>query len=183
MPKVKKNKGGGGEKSEPVALADQILEANTVRARGRAKSRDSRAEAEDTYVDERLSRKILQQARIQQEELQTEYGLAPEKKKSPVTTLGNASRLQVRFYVDDLKLSHVQSQQTPLTVQGLLFGDLLRIKIMTKLHWEIFFYLLNKILVYGGKKRCILNMLDRVNLRQMVEPIKKQFLYDPIVTF
>lgn len=89
MPKVKKNKGGGGEKSGPVALADQILEANTVRARGRVKSRDSRAEAEDKYVDERLSRKILQQARIQQEELQTEYGLAPEKKKSPVTILGN----------------------------------------------------------------------------------------------
>lgn len=89
MPKVKKNKGGGGEKSGPTALADQILEANTVRARGRVKSRDNRAEAEDKYVDERLSRKILQQARIQQEELQTEYGLAPEKKKSPVTILGN----------------------------------------------------------------------------------------------
>lgn len=91
MPKVKKSKGGGGERSETVALADQILLADTVRARGRVKSRDSRAEAEDKYVDERLSRKILQQARIQQEELQTEYGLAPEKKKSPVTVLGNVS--------------------------------------------------------------------------------------------
>lgn len=92
MPKVKKSKGGGGgERSETVALADQILQADTVRARGRVKSRDSRAEAEDKYVDERLSRKILQQARIQQEELQTEYGVAPEKKKSPVTVLGNVS--------------------------------------------------------------------------------------------
>lgn len=91
MPKVKKSKGGGGERSETVALADQILQADTVRTRGRVKSRDSRAEAEDKYVDERLSRKILQQARIQQEELQTEYGLVPEKKKSPVTVLGNVS--------------------------------------------------------------------------------------------
>lgn len=89
MPKVKKAKGGGGEKSDAVALADQILQADTVRARGRVKNRDTRVEAEDKYVDERLSRKILQQARIQQEELQTEYGLAPEKKKSPVTVLGN----------------------------------------------------------------------------------------------
>ncbi|XP_020789851.1 bystin [Boleophthalmus pectinirostris] len=88
MPKVKKSR--GGEKSGAMALADQIQEADTVRARGRVKSRDSREQNEDTYVDERLSRKILQQARIQQEELQTEYGLAPEKKKkTPVTVLGS----------------------------------------------------------------------------------------------
>lgn len=107
MPKVKKSKGGGGEKSDAVALADQILQADTLRARGRVKSRDSRAEAEDKYVDERLSRKILQQARIQQEELQTEYGLAPEKKKSPVTVLGNVSRLQVMFYTKGMKLTDI----------------------------------------------------------------------------
>lgn len=88
MPKVRKSKGGGGEKSGTLPLADQILQADTVRNRGRVKSRDSRGEAEDAYVDDRLSRKILQQARIQQEELQTEYGLAPEKKKAPVTVLG-----------------------------------------------------------------------------------------------
>ncbi|XP_033995489.1 bystin [Trematomus bernacchii] len=91
MPKVKRSAGtGGGEKSGgSMPLADQILQGDTMRARGRVKSRDSRAENEDTYVDERLSRKILQQARIQQEELQTEYGLVPEKKKTPVTVLGN----------------------------------------------------------------------------------------------
>lgn len=90
MPKVKRSKGGGGETSEgAVALADQILQADALRVRGRVKIRDSRTEDEDKYVDERLSRKILQQARIQQEELQTEYGLAPEKKKTPVTVLGN----------------------------------------------------------------------------------------------
>uniref|UniRef100_A0A3B5L9Z0 Bystin-like n=1 Tax=Xiphophorus couchianus TaxID=32473 RepID=A0A3B5L9Z0_9TELE len=93
MPKVKRSK-GGGEKSgggataaAAVALADQILQADTIRARGRVKGRDVRSENDDQYVDDRLSRKILQQARIQQEELQTEYGLAPEKKKTPVTVL------------------------------------------------------------------------------------------------
>ncbi|KAK5614819.1 hypothetical protein CRENBAI_012242 [Crenichthys baileyi] len=94
MPKVKKSK-GGGEKGGggAVALADQIMEADTVRSRGRVKGRDARSENEDQYVDDRLSRKILQQARIQQEELQTEYGLVPEKKKAPVTVLGSAATL------------------------------------------------------------------------------------------
>uniref|UniRef100_A0A665TY67 Bystin-like n=1 Tax=Echeneis naucrates TaxID=173247 RepID=A0A665TY67_ECHNA len=92
MPKAKKAKGGGEKSGAAVGLAEQILQADTVRARGRMKSRDSRAENEDKYVDERLSRKILQQARIQQEELQTEYGLAPEKKKAPVTVLGSGSQ-------------------------------------------------------------------------------------------
>ncbi|XP_069009536.1 bystin [Embiotoca jacksoni] len=93
MPKIKKPKGGGAERSaEAVPLADQIMQADTVRPRGRVKSRDSRAENEDTYVDERLSRKILQQARIQQEELQSEYGLVPERKTAPATVLGPDSQ-------------------------------------------------------------------------------------------
>lgn len=75
-----------------MALADQILQADIVRAKGRVKIRDTWEESDDKYVDERLSRKILQQARIQQEELQTEYGLAPEKKKAPVTVLGPESQ-------------------------------------------------------------------------------------------
>lgn len=93
MPKVKKSKGGGGERAAAMGLADQILQADTVRAKGRVKIRDSRLEEDDTYVDERLSRKILQQARIQQEELQTEYGVSTEKKKTPVTVLGNGSHV------------------------------------------------------------------------------------------
>ncbi|XP_068171106.1 bystin [Antennarius striatus] len=92
MPKVKSSKGSGGEKAgASVALADQILQADSVRGRGRVKSRDGRVEAVDEYVDERLSRKILKQARIQQEELQTEYGLVP-KKKAPATSLGAGSQ-------------------------------------------------------------------------------------------
>lgn len=91
MPKVKRSRGGGAEVSGgAMPLAEQILQADTTRGGGRVKSRDSRAQNEDNYVDERLSRKILQQARIQQDELQAEYGLAPEKKKkTPVTVLGN----------------------------------------------------------------------------------------------
>ncbi|XP_068598792.1 bystin [Brachionichthys hirsutus] len=94
MPKVKTSRSGAGEKNgaAAVALADQILQADTVRGRGRVKSRDCRVEADDEYVDERLSRKILKQARIQQEELQTECGQAPEKKKTPATSLGSASQ-------------------------------------------------------------------------------------------
>lgn len=91
MPKVKRSKGGGGNAgaAEMMGLADQILHSDTVRPQGRVKNRDQvkfRGE-DDEYVDERLSRKILEQARIQQEELQTEFGLAPEKKK-PSTSLG-----------------------------------------------------------------------------------------------
>lgn len=93
MPKVKRSKAAGGERPAALALAEQILQADTVRAKGRVKSRDSRLEEDDTYVDERLSRKILQQARIQQEELQTEFGISTEKKKSPVTVLGSNSHL------------------------------------------------------------------------------------------
>lgn len=90
MPKVKRSKGGGGGGGETIGLAEQILQSDMVRPHGRVKNRDQvkmREEDEDEYVDERLSRKILDQARIQQEELQSEFGLAPEKKQ-PSTVLG-----------------------------------------------------------------------------------------------
>lgn len=88
MPKVKKFKGGG--KKGGVSLADQIMQGDTLRVHERVKSKGDKVEDEDEYVDERLSRRILEQARIQQEELQTEYGLSPETKKTPVTTLGKS---------------------------------------------------------------------------------------------
>lgn len=89
MPKVKKTKGGGGGAGEMMGLAEQIIQSDMVRPHGRVKKRDQVTvkEESDEYVDERLSRKILEQARIQQEELQTEFGLTPEKKK-PSTVLG-----------------------------------------------------------------------------------------------
>ncbi|KAI1890769.1 hypothetical protein AGOR_G00157030 [Albula goreensis] len=90
MPKVKKSRGGGKEKrAVTMPLADQMLQGDVVRSSGRVKSRDRRQEDEDEYVDERLSRKILEQARIQQEEIQMEYGLGTtETKKKPSTVLG-----------------------------------------------------------------------------------------------
>ncbi|KAL1251890.1 hypothetical protein QQF64_019686 [Cirrhinus molitorella] len=87
MPKAKKSKGAPERSGPSLSLADQILQGDALRSSGRQKNR-SRAEEEQEYVDEKLSRKILQQARIQQEELQTEFGLAPEIKKQPTTQLG-----------------------------------------------------------------------------------------------
>ncbi|XP_049589555.1 bystin [Syngnathus scovelli] len=93
MPKVKKSKGGGDNRGQSDTLVDQMLQGDMVRGKdkSRVKLRDDRIESEDKYVNERLSRKILQQARIQQEELQSEYGLLP-KKKAPVTVLGSSSQ-------------------------------------------------------------------------------------------
>lgn len=91
MPKVKKSKGGGDMRGQSDTLVDQMLQGDTVRSKGRVKLRDDRIEGEDNYVNERLSKKILQQARIQQEELQSEYGLVP-KKKAPVTSLGKSTK-------------------------------------------------------------------------------------------
>ncbi|XP_028854260.1 bystin [Denticeps clupeoides] len=91
MPKAKKPKAGGRAAESGgggVALADQILQGDVVRPHGRVKQRSRGREEDDEYVDERLSRKILEQARIQQEELQTEFGLTAEVKKKPVTSLG-----------------------------------------------------------------------------------------------
>ena len=85
-----------------MALSDQILQGDMVRAPGRVKSRDRAGQSEDEYVDERLSRKILEQARIQQEELQTEYGLGPENKKTKTTVLGkscNVNQLLILTYM------------------------------------------------------------------------------------
>uniref|UniRef100_A0A8C4RFH8 Bystin-like n=1 Tax=Erpetoichthys calabaricus TaxID=27687 RepID=A0A8C4RFH8_ERPCA len=94
MPKVKKAKGIGSEREKHVALADQILQDDSVRPSVRLKSRDRREEVDEQYVDEKLSRKILKQARIQQEELETEYGLGSKgkQKKTQTTVLGSASK-------------------------------------------------------------------------------------------
>ncbi|CAL8338684.1 unnamed protein product [Merluccius merluccius] len=92
MPKVKKAR--GGSKKGGVSLADQIMQGDVVRVHERVKSKEDKVENEDEYVDERLSRRILEQARIQQEELQTEHGLSPETKKTPVTTLGKSTVTQ-----------------------------------------------------------------------------------------
>ncbi|KYO34237.1 bystin [Alligator mississippiensis] len=95
MPKAKRAKGsaGPGEAVRSLPLAEQILQGQAVRPSRRTKKRGAAAEAEDEYVDEKLSRKILEQARIQQEELEAEHcpgrGAEPPRK---TTVLGSASR-------------------------------------------------------------------------------------------
>nr|XP_014341416.1 PREDICTED: bystin [Latimeria chalumnae] len=88
MPKAKKEK----ELRNPP-LAEQILHGDWARGSGRPKVRGKEQQQEEEYVDERLSRKILSQARLQQEELQLEFGLAKrsEAKAPPTTVLGESN--------------------------------------------------------------------------------------------
>ncbi|XP_055982395.1 bystin [Sorex fumeus] len=90
MPKIKAARGAGGpEKHAP--LAEQILAGDAVRAGGREKRRGRGAgEDEEEYVGPRLSRRILQQARRQQEELEAEHGAGARAAapREPTTRLG-----------------------------------------------------------------------------------------------
>lgn len=87
MPKQRSSRGSAPRHE---ALADQILQDGTVRLPNRSKRRGREAEEEhdDTYVDEKLSRKILQQARLQQEELEAEHGPGSQAPKQKITVLG-----------------------------------------------------------------------------------------------
>nr|XP_022286984.1 bystin-like isoform X1 [Crassostrea virginica] len=87
--KITKSASEGGDKFVP--LADQILDDKSVKTTGRVKVRN-RKEKDDEYVDDKLSKRILEQARLQQEELQEEHGIktpsASKKSSTPRTTLG-----------------------------------------------------------------------------------------------
>lgn len=87
MPKVKKAWSGGG--SGAVPLAEQILQRDSVRCSGRQKQRSRGQEEQQEFVDEKLSRRILEQARRQQEELQD---TAEEERRTPATRLGPVSQ-------------------------------------------------------------------------------------------
>ncbi|XP_054838000.1 bystin [Eublepharis macularius] len=98
MPKVKRARGAGGGAEASVSLADQIIQGDLVKpitrvkARGKGRRRGGEEE-EDEYVDEKLSRRILEQARIQQEELEAEHGTGREEsKKKKTTVLGPVSK-------------------------------------------------------------------------------------------
>ncbi|CAH1773639.1 unnamed protein product [Owenia fusiformis] len=71
----------------PAPLTDQILEDTSVRAPGRTKVRERQGD-EIKFVDDKLSKKILKQAREQQEELEEEHGTVSNKKKKKTVTLG-----------------------------------------------------------------------------------------------
>ncbi|XP_053310242.1 bystin [Spea bombifrons] len=88
MPKRRCSRGSA---SRHAPLADQILQEGTVKPTFRGKRRGQAAGGaeDDSYVDEKLSRRILEQARLQQEELEAEYGpghVAPKEKTSVLDT-------------------------------------------------------------------------------------------------
>ncbi|XP_069802105.1 bystin [Dendropsophus ebraccatus] len=86
MPKQRSSRGSA---SRHVALAEQILQDGAVRptVRGKRRGQGPEEAEEDRYVDEKLSRRILEQARIQQEELETEHGAGSLVPKQKTTVL------------------------------------------------------------------------------------------------
>ncbi|XP_076082758.1 bystin-like isoform X2 [Mytilus galloprovincialis] len=85
--KVKVSK-SEGETDKTQTLADQILTDKSVKLKGRNKIRN-RKDEDDSYVDDKLSKKILEQARLQQAELEEEHGIVraqPVKKKTTLDT-------------------------------------------------------------------------------------------------
>ncbi|XP_070601495.1 bystin [Erythrolamprus reginae] len=100
MPKAKRSRGSGGAAATSVPLDEQIARSDAVKPVTRVKRRGQAGkhgggggDEEDEYVDEKLSRRILQQARIQQDELEAEHGVGrshePRKK---TTVLGPTSK-------------------------------------------------------------------------------------------
>ncbi|XP_004710911.1 bystin [Echinops telfairi] len=89
MPKVKAAR-GARDREKHAPLAEQILTADAVREGTREKRRGRGAREEEDYVDPQLTRRILQQARQQQEELETEHGprSKPSAAKERTTRLG-----------------------------------------------------------------------------------------------
>nr|KAF6362588.1 bystin like [Pipistrellus kuhlii] len=90
MPKFKAARGAGGQEKH-APLAEQILAGDAVRAGAREKRRGrGTKEEEEEYVGPRLTRRILHQARQQQEELEAEHGTGsrPAAPRERITRLG-----------------------------------------------------------------------------------------------
>lgn len=90
MPKFKAARGAGGQEKH-APLAEQILAGEAVRAGAREKRRGrGTGDDEEEYVGPRLTRRILQQARQQQEELEAEHGSGdrPAPPRERTTRLG-----------------------------------------------------------------------------------------------
>jgi len=82
MGKAKKIK--VSKKEEGSALGDQIMEGEFAEPTGRVKERNRKGEDEE-FVDNKLSKSIIQQARIQAAEMEREMGIAPIVKSQTVT--------------------------------------------------------------------------------------------------
>ena len=89
MGKAKKNKmarrggdpilGGGGKKKVPLDLQlrrDEEVEEGEGVVRPKAGRKGEARDAEEEFLDRKLTRKILDAARDQQEELQEEFGVS-----------------------------------------------------------------------------------------------------------
>ncbi|KAM4796744.1 bystin [Rhinophrynus dorsalis] len=82
-----KHRASRGSAPRLVPLAEQILQEGEVKpaCRGKRRAKPADEPQDDSYVDEKLSRRILEQARIQQEELEAEHGpgnVAPKERKT-----------------------------------------------------------------------------------------------------
>uniref|UniRef100_A0A8C5LR92 Bystin like n=1 Tax=Leptobrachium leishanense TaxID=445787 RepID=A0A8C5LR92_9ANUR len=86
MPKHRKSRGSAPRQ---LPLAEQILQEGAVRPTSRGKKWGQELEdpEDDGYVDDKLSRRILEQARIQQEELEAEHGPGHGAPKARTTVL------------------------------------------------------------------------------------------------
>lgn len=80
MGKIKKSKALNYDAASAGSLAEQILMDKSVRPTGRVKERKKKEESIE-FVDDKLSLKILSQAREQQIELEEEYGVSQPTKK------------------------------------------------------------------------------------------------------
>lgn len=90
MPKFKAARGAGAQEKH-APLAEQILAGDAVRTGAREKRRGrGTKEEEEEYVGPRLTRRILHQARQQQEELEAEHGTGsrPAAPRERITQLG-----------------------------------------------------------------------------------------------
>ena len=76
------------------SLAQQILEGDQLRARRRLPKEDKKVSegGSEEYVEGSISRKILQQARLQQEELEEEFGIGSTKPSGGKTILGGGNK-------------------------------------------------------------------------------------------
>lgn len=82
MGKAKKIK--VSKREESVALGDQILEGEFAEPTGRVKER-KRNDGDEEFVNNKLSKSIIQQARIQAAEMEKEMGIAPVVKPQTTT--------------------------------------------------------------------------------------------------
>ncbi|XP_075469772.1 bystin [Ascaphus truei] len=98
-----KHRSSRGPTHRSVPLTEQIQQGEAVRPSSRVKRRGPVWEEphDDGYVDDKLSRRILEQARIQQEELEAEHGPVSGAPREKTTVLGSKSRADGSDSEDD----------------------------------------------------------------------------------